>query len=419
MENKNNETFALTPIPQNERKSWWSIAFVQAGICVCVPAFLLGALLAEEMNFWPAVISGTLGYVIAIIVMCLTGMIGSDLGLASCSIAAKSFGEKGARYLVSVIFVINMIGWFGIQNKICGDAFVVFMSDFFGVTLNPVLSATIWGVIMLLTAIYGMAALEKLNIVSIPLLLIIMIYGSYLAMSQYGLDALYNEITPTMTFFQGVGLSFNFYAVGTITSSDFTRFQKSRKDTILSTTIGILPMGVLTLILGIILTRVAGEFDISVVLVNIGIPVMGILILILSTWTTNSGNAYSAGLDSVMIFKVNDDKRQFVTIIVGCIGIIFGAFGVFDSMESVLSLLSFLVCPIGGIMIADYWIFDKGNPKEWKTEDQFKIIPFVTWIISAILSYMIFTEYAGIVFAFIIYTVITKIVNNKSKAELT
>ena len=53
-EQKQVEAMALKPIGEDERRDWVSLAFVQAGICVCVPAFLLGALLAEAMPIWPA-----------------------------------------------------------------------------------------------------------------------------------------------------------------------------------------------------------------------------------------------------------------------------------------------------------------------------------------------------------------------------
>ena len=54
---KKTEVTALQAISAEDRKDWISLAFVQAGICVCVPAFLLGALLAEAMPIWPAIIS--------------------------------------------------------------------------------------------------------------------------------------------------------------------------------------------------------------------------------------------------------------------------------------------------------------------------------------------------------------------------
>lgn len=99
-------------------KDWISLAFVQAGICVCVPAFLLGALLAEAMPIWPAIISGSLGYLIVVVGMVATGMIGCDLGLASCTCCQAGFGKSGARFIVSTIFAVNMIGWFGIRNGV-------------------------------------------------------------------------------------------------------------------------------------------------------------------------------------------------------------------------------------------------------------------------------------------------------------
>lgn len=40
MSEKRVEANALTPKTTEERQSWISLAFVQAGICVCVPSFL-------------------------------------------------------------------------------------------------------------------------------------------------------------------------------------------------------------------------------------------------------------------------------------------------------------------------------------------------------------------------------------------
>ena len=63
MENKKHvEANALTPIKENERQGWVSLAFVQAGICVCASSFWEGAILAESMPLGEAIISGTLGY---------------------------------------------------------------------------------------------------------------------------------------------------------------------------------------------------------------------------------------------------------------------------------------------------------------------------------------------------------------------
>lgn len=321
-EQKQVEAMALKPIGEDERKDWISLAFVQAGICVCVPAFLLGALLAEAMPIWPAILSGSLGYLVVVIGMVITGMMGCDLGIASCTACEAGFGKSGARFIVSTIFAVNMIGWFGIQNGVCGEAFSNAMYAMTGLDIPVVVSNTVWGIIMLLTAVFGVGALEKLDKISIPLLMIIMLYGTFLAVRLYGTDSLRTEAVQTMSFMGGVALSFNFTAVGTITAADYTRFQRSRKDTVKSVFYGVFPMGVITLVMGILLTKMSGQYDISMVLIDVGLPLLGITALVISTWTTNSTNAYSAGLNIVMALKLNDNRRREATLISGIIGII-------------------------------------------------------------------------------------------------
>ena len=144
------------------------------------------------------------------VVMSILGMMGCDLGMASCTLTKSTFGDKGGRYIVSLIFAINLIGWFGIQNGVCGEAFTNFMSEYAGIEVPLVVSNILWGIIMLLTAVFGMSALEKLDYVSIPFLIVVMALGTYLAIKEYGMSGMGKEVTQTMSFLGGVGLSFNF-----------------------------------------------------------------------------------------------------------------------------------------------------------------------------------------------------------------
>lgn len=409
------EINALAPIPLDQRRSWISLAFVQAGICVCVPSFLLGALLVAEMPVWPAIISGSLGYVIVVVVMSILGMVACDLGRASCTVAQATFGESGARLIVSVLFAVNLMGWFGIQNGLCGEAFTNFMVMSFGISVPLVFSNILWGTIMLLTAVFGINALSKLDYVSIPYLLVVMAMGMFLAIRQNGMGQLYSDPQHTMSFLEGVGLSFNFYAVGTITAMDYTRFQKNRRETVRATVLGVLPLGIITLIIGVFLTKIADNYDISVVLSDVGIPILGVTCLILATWTTNSTNAYSSALDVTMAFKISDKRRRTVTAVVGVIGTLLGAFGILDHVEEFLSFLSFLVCPIGGLVIADYWIVGKGKRMSWHALPGYNWVGIVTWAVSAALAYLVRIEYTGIVFAIVIYLLIEHFVPSASR----
>lgn len=417
MENnqKHVEANALAPIPQSERQGWVSLALVQAGICVCASSFLEGALLAEAMPLGEAILSGSLGNLLVVIFMTIIGFQGSDLGLASCTLSESSFGKKGARYLVSVVFAINLVGWFGITNEICGDAFTNFMAETFGINIPLIVSNILWGLIMLITAVYGMRAMEKLNAVSIPFLLIVMAVGTYLAIKEYGIDAASEDVERSMSFMSGVSLAFDFYAVGVVTAADVSRFQKNRAETAKSTIWGVLPVAVITLSLGAVLTKISGEYDISMVLIQVGLPFIGILSIILSTWTTNSSNIYSGGLDVVMAFNLPDNRRREVTVVAGIIGTLLGAFGVLDHIESFLSFLAYLVCPVGGAMIADYWIVGKGKPENWHSVEGTNWTGVISWITGAVCAYLIGYAYSGILIALVAYIVVEKFIPSQSR----
>lgn len=413
--NKHVEANALTPIPAKERQGWISLALVQAGICVCASSFLEGALLAEAMPLGEAILAGTLGNLIVVILMTIIGFQGSDLGIASCTLSEASFGRKGARYLVSVVFAINLIGWFGITNEICGDAFTNFMAETFDIHIPLIASNILWGIIMLITAVYGMRAMEKLNAVSIPFLLIVMAVGTYLALRQYGFEAATAEVERSMSFMAGVSLAFDFYAVGVVTAADVSRFQKNRVETAKSTILGVLPVAVITLSLGAILTKISGEYDISLVLIQVGLPIIGILSIILSTWTTNSSNIYSGGLDVVMAFNLPDNRRREVTVVAGIIGTLLGAFGVLDHIESFLSFLAFLVCPVGGAMMADYWLVGKGKPENWHSVEGINWAGIISWAVGAVLAYLTGYAYTGILFSLAAYFIAEKLIPSKSR----
>lgn len=415
MAEKRVEANALTPKTQEERQSWISLAFVQAGICVCVPSFLEGALLAEEMPFWQAIAAGILGNVIVVVIMSILGFMGADLGVASCTLAESTFGQKGARYIVSIIYAVNLIGWFGINNEECGMAFSNFMESAFGIAIPHQVSSIVWGLIMLVTAIFGMSAIEKLNYISIPLLLGVMLIGTIMAARTYGLDSLNSEVEQTMSFAAGVGLAFDFYAVGVITAADVTRFQKSRKDTVKSTVIGILPMAVINLALGAMLTKMSGDYDISSVLITVGLPIMGVISLVLSTWTTNVSNAYCAGLNLVMTFNTPDNRRREVTAICGVLGIILGVVGVLGRIEDVLGMLAYLVCPVGGVMLADYFIIGKGKPENWHSVQGWNWAGVISWAISVVASIWLEIDYPGILFSAVLYLILERFMPSQSR----
>ena len=149
---------------------------------------------------------------------------GSDLGVPTCVVASGVFGKQGSSKLISALFMISMIGWFAVQNGVCGSAFSNLIEASTGVKIPIPVSTVVWGIIMLVTAVYGINALDKLNKIAIPALVIVTVIGCVVAIQRFGTGNLSMTIEdPAMSFADGVVLTISFMATGALNAPDFTR----------------------------------------------------------------------------------------------------------------------------------------------------------------------------------------------------
>ena len=417
MGEKRMENFALEQVRPEDRKGWISLTFVQMGMIICVPSLLLGCLLSLGMPLWKAIASGTAGYLLTVLLSFPLGMQGADLGIPSVRIAASTFGRKGARFLIGTVMLVSMVGWFGINCNVCGESFVNLIDNAFGVQVPAPAASVFWGIVMLISAVFGMNALRRLDACSLPLLAAIMIGGTVMAFARYGTGGLYAPSEDTMTFVQGVGLSFSFTAAAAVTCADITRFQKNRKETVKSVFWGVMPAGIFTLCLGVLITKATGDYDITTVLASVGLPVLGVLVLILASWTTNSLNAYSAGLDAVMVFAAQDRKRKLVTVLVGAAGILLAVAGILEHIQMFLSLLSYVLSAVGGIMTADYWIVGRGRPEHWHELPGWNRTGVTAAVLAIAAAALIGVDYTGLAWGFLIYLALERLWPSASRTQ--
>lgn len=414
------ETTTLERVPVQEQKSWVDVAFIQAGVFICVPSLLLGGLLASGMSMTNAMISGVLGYVISIIIAVIVGIIGVDLHVPTCVVAKSSFGSNGSRILVSLVFAVAAIGWFAVQNALCGDAFSSFMENV-GVHIPSKVSAAVWGIIMLITAVIGIDSLKWLNRISVPALVIIMAAGCYMAIQNFGTEALGNEVEETMSIIDGIALTASFMGVTMACAPDFTRYQKTRGGVWASSFVGIMPAAVALMIMGAVLTKIIGENDLSLVMCMIGMPLLGTVVLILATWTTNTTNAYTAGINLVMLFKTADDKRALITGISGVIGTVLAIAGLLNDISSFFDWLGYLFLPVGGVMVGDYWLLRKAKAENWGYTKGFNWAGIIAWALGCVIAIKLPVSYAifvGFFVSVILYVALYKLLPKQAEYDL-
>lgn len=405
MSEKNGSGFEVS---ESQRQSWLSIAAVWAGGMICVPCLMIGGVLAGGgLSLGEISASILIGYGLICAYMIFIGMQACDTGLPVSVMASGALGEKGARYIISILLAIACVGWFGIQSATCGSAFANMLASMMGTEATPAMvtvCSLIWGVIMLATACAGFKGLKWLNYIAVPLLVIVCLYGLVAGIVKNdGGAAIANyapEASQGMVF--GISMVVASFALGGVISADYCRFAKSRGDVVKSSIVGVIPAGLFMLLTGALMSIVTGEYDISAILASLGVPFIGLVALVLATWTTNVTNAYSGGLALSNLLGFDESKFMITTGIAGGIGTLLAAFGLLNAFQGFLSLMSGLIPPLAGVLIAAYWIVGKGKKENFKMRPGFSAPGVISFLVGAVLACITggtFANFPGLVAA--------------------
>ena len=382
------ERKALSRVPENQRQSWYSIAFIWIGTMICIPMLMVGGLLSASMTFGNVLLACAIGFAICSALMIMVGMQGTDLGLPSSMCGTKAFGDRGSSYLLSVSIFIGQMGWFGIQTATCASAFVTLM-NYWGISFPFWLSCLIWGCVMLVTAVYGFKLMKWLNYIAVPALIAMCVYGMFHSISVTGWNNIIS-IKPDPSNMLGmasaVSTVIGLFAVGATTNPDYTRYAKNRGATVMATALGVIPAAVLMFMVGAVMSLSDGTYDITSVFASMGLPVLSMLVLILATWTTNTGNAYTSGMAAMKVFNLKDERRPLVTMLCGAAGTIMAMAGMANAMQGFINVISAMVPPIMGVVIADYWVLGKGNPANWHPVRGFNWCGIIAWACGCIVA---------------------------------
>ncbi len=386
----NSEEIKRFKIKESERQSWFSLAMIWTGAMVCIPCLMIGGLLSSGLTLSNVVLSTVIGYGIVVFYMCFMGMEACDTGLPTVILAQGALGKKGSKYIISILLAVACIGWFGIQASVCGNSFSSMINAISGVNIPVWLSSIVWGVVMLLTAVYGYNSMKYLNFVAVPLLIGILAYSAYATFAKFNAIDVIQKFTPPnpISLVSGISLVVATFALGGVISGDYSRYARNRKDVIKSGVFGVLPSGLVIILLGALMSMTTGKYDISEVLSDLGIPVIGLIALILATWTTNVTNAYSGGIAVSDLFGASEKGRGLMTAIAGIIGTLLAAFGFMNYFTNFLSILTALIPPVAGVVIASYWILGKGKRKNLIIDRDFNISGIIAFAIGAICAYV-------------------------------
>lgn len=413
----------ISPIQEHEKRSWWSVAFIWVGGMICIPMLMVGGIFGGVLTmgsiFWATLI----GFSVCCLLMILGGIIGSDTGLNATMTSTRAFGMTGANFTMALVIFICEAGWFAVQTATCALAFNTLMAVI-GVSNFPFwISCIIWGVVMFITAVYGVKWMSVLNYIAVPLLVILCAYGGIHSIHIAGWSKIASAVPENlMSMPMAISTVIGLFALGATCNADYTRYCKTRGDVVKSTVLGVIPAALLMILVGAIMAIGTGNYDVTAMFAGLGLPLIAMLVLILATWTTNTGNAYMSGLAFCKMFSIKDSKRPLVTMCCGAFGIVLAIAGLADFLNTYISILGAVVPPCMGVIICDYFVICKGKKENWSPVKGINWAGIISWVCGALIGLLetlgvlhIFSPALdAVIVSFLVYWLVYSLTKNTS-----
>ncbi|WP_410767738.1 cytosine permease [Fontibacillus sp. BL9] len=371
---------------KEKTQSWFTLGIVWAGAMISIPGLLVGNTLITGMSLSKTLTVALIGYGIIVAIMILQGIQSTDLGKTTVQVASQVFGKKGSRTILSIILTIACLGWFGIQANVCGAALANLLAEL-NIAMPVPVASLISGLVMVVSAMYGIKVLRVLSYVAVPLLVVLCVYGLIQALNGETVQ-LISSYRPEqkMGFMDGLAVTMGSFALGAVIAGDYSQFSGKRSDVWKAAIFGIIPAGVLMISVGAVLTLAYQTNDVTAVFLNIATPFIGGVVLILAAWKTNMVNAISGGFALINVFNVSKEKEKWAVGVAGLIGTVLAVIGILDYFTPVMSILSAMVPPVAGVMIASYWVMNKGDKHSWKETEGVNRLGVYSWLVGSVIA---------------------------------
>src|SRR3989441_2304003 len=384
----------LAPVPR-ERRKWrvGSFAALWISMSACIPTYMLASsLIGGGMNWSQAIFTIFLGNLIVVIPMILNAHAGTRYGIPFPVFCRASFGTRGAN-IPALMRAFVACGWFGIQSWIGGNAIYKILAVFvpsmagvpsnpFGITLPQFLCFLFFWAINMLVVYKGIDCIRWLLNIKAPLLIALglMLLGwAYQKAGGFGpILSQPSAFAPGqprsgqffLFFFPALTGMIGFWATLSLNIPDFSRYAVSQRDQIVGQALGLPTTMALYSFIGVAVTSattiIFGQpiwdpVDVLTRFTNPVVLVVAMLALCIATLATNiAANVVSPANDFAHLAPRHISFRTG-GLITGVVGVLIMPWKLVADPNGYIFVwliaYSALLGPIGGILIADYFIY--------------------------------------------------------------
>lgn len=410
------EAFTLRPIQAHSRIRWTRLAPVYMSCMACLSLVIVGAMLVKLYSLPDIGIIIALSSLVVLVFDWMNAALGTDLGLPASVIPRSTFGTTGARFGISMLLVLQGLGWYGVHIAIAARAALIVLETFFpGISVNVLAVFLVTAAIGLLFAfpsITGQRLFIWTNYISAIALLALCIWGTVLGVEyiQKIPPDFFNLIMHPQS---GVPLATGtVWLIGNCAAqfvllSDYARLSRRvRPDSIMLPLVGIIPVGLILYGFGYILgISMIFASDLFTGLLYIGFPFWGLLLIVIAQWNpARVVNLYSTGLALASISGVSSHKaRQWFTLLAVILGVAFAMVGILDNLGLFLEVQAFVFPPIGFLYVLDHFVFKCRQWNERKGVNWKAVLSLLSGYLVALLvrhpySFFLATFVAGALF---------------------
>jgi NCS1 family nucleobase:cation symporter-1 len=359
---------------------------------ICIPTYTMGSsLIAQGLDWKEAIGTVFLGNLIVLVPMGLNAFAGTKYGIPFPILVRSSFGIYGSN-IPALMRALVACGWFGIQSWIGGNALYMIGGTLFdyspearavipALAISPgqlVAFLIFWG-INVAVIFRGIESIRWLERFSAPFLLCVSLGLLYWAFhAAHGFGPILSQPSKFHTtagfmavFAPALTAMVGFWATLSLNIPDFSRFARSQRDQLVGQAIGLPGTMALFAFIGVAVTSATTlVFGVSIwdpvellTKMHPAVAVLGLCVVCISTLSVNvAANVVSPANDFSNLAPrwINFRTGAMIT---ACLGVLIQPWKlVQDPSGYIFTWLigySALLGPIGGIMIADFFVLKK------------------------------------------------------------
>ncbi|GMI96614.1 nucleobase cation symporter 1, plastidic nucleobase transporter [Hibiscus trionum] len=386
----NDDLKPTTPTQRNFH--WWEMASLWIGLVVGVPSYYMAASLVDlGMAWWQGIATVVAANMILLVPLVLTGHPGTKYGISFPVLARSSFGIRGA-HVPTLLRALVGCGWYGIESWIGGEAIFLLLPDsikqsafsqllpWLGTSPLEFACFIAFWLAQLAMVWKGMEGIRDLEKYSAPILIILtsmLLIWAYVKAAGLGhMLSLSSRLSSSefwTLFFPSLTANISFWATVALNIPDFTRFAKTQRDQIIGQAGLPFFMGAFTFV-GLAVTSstqvifghvISNPIQLLGQIGGFTTMILAILGISLATITTNIAANIVAPANALVNLSPSKFTFRRGALLTALLGIAFQPWRLLKSSESFVYTwlvgYSALLGPIGGIVLADYYLIQRTN----------------------------------------------------------